>query len=79
MLWISKMLILLVETVKPTNVSWTKDEMNRLEGELMSNQTSDIVTEEDGIFFSFSFLKQETAVLISSFTFPALIQTCQMC
>lgn len=44
--------ILPVETAEPTNVSWTKDERNRTEDELMINQTSDFITEEDGdVFF----------------------------
>lgn len=41
---------LLNETAEPTNVSWTRDERNQMEGKLMSNQTSDIITEEDERF-----------------------------
>lgn len=43
-----------------------------MEEELRSNKTSDVITEEDGDTFFFSLLKQETGILISSFTFPAL-------
>lgn len=42
--------ILPVETAEPTNVSWTREERNQMEDKLMSNQTSDIITEEDGNF-----------------------------
>lgn len=42
--------ILPVETAEPTNVSWTRDERNQIEDKLMSNQTSDIITEENGDF-----------------------------
>lgn len=41
-----------------------------MEEELKNNQTSDIITEEDGD--TFFLLKQETGILISSITFPAL-------